>query len=57
MLAWEAGLLDTRFHDLRHTVATLMLSGYVHPKIVQEILGHAQITTTLDTYSHVLPGM
>jgi integrase len=42
---------------LRHTAATLMLSGGVHPKIVQDILGHAQITMTLDTYSHVLPGM
>ena len=53
----RAGLPQIRFHDLRHTAATLMLSGGVHPKIVQEILGHAQITMTLDTYSHVLPGM
>jgi integrase len=53
----RARLPEIRFHDLRHTAATLMLSGGVHPKIVQEILGHAQISMTLDTYSHVLPGM
>ena len=49
--------LDTRFHDLRHTCATLLLSKGVHPKIVQEMLGHSSITITLDTYSHVLPNM
>jgi integrase len=48
---------EVRFHDLRHTFATLMLSNGEHPKIVQEILGHAQISITLDTYSHVLPSM
>jgi integrase len=47
----------TRFHDLRHTCATLLLVKSVHPKIVQELLGHATISITLDTYSHVLPGM
>jgi integrase len=47
----------TRFHDLRHTCATLLLSQGVHPKFVQELLGHATISITLDTYSHVLPGM
>ena len=52
-----AGLPCIRFHDLRHTAATLMLSGGVHPKIVQEMLGHANIGITLDTYSHLLPGM
>ena len=46
-----------RFHDLRHTCATLLLSKGVHPKIVQELLGHATINITLDTYSHVLPGI
>ena len=45
------------FHSLRHTCATLLLSKNVHPKIVQEMLGHATITQTMDTYSHVLPGM
>jgi integrase len=45
------------FHSLRHTCATLLLSKNVHPKIVQEMLGRATITQTMDTYSHVLPGM
>jgi integrase len=54
----QAGLPEkTRFHDLRHTCATLLLSEGVHPKFVQELLGHATIVITLDTYSHVLPGM
>jgi integrase len=53
----RAGMPKIRFHDLRHTFATLMFSNGEHPKIVQEILGHAQITLTLDTYSHVLPSM
>jgi integrase len=46
-----------RFHDLRHTAATLMLQQGIHPKVVQERLGHSQISLTLDTYSHVLPSM
>jgi integrase len=46
-----------RLYDLRHTHATLLLKAGVHPKIVSERLGHASITLTLDTYSHVLPGM
>jgi integrase len=46
-----------RLHDLRHTCATLLLGKGVHPKIVQELLGHATIAITLDTYSHVLPNM
>ena len=45
------------FHDLRHTMATLMLSLNEHPKIVQEKLGHSRVGTTLDTYSHVAPTM
>jgi integrase len=53
----RAGLPDIRFHDLRHTCATLLLGKGVHPKLVQELLGHATIAITLDTYSHVLPGM
>lgn len=48
---------DTRFHDLRHTCATLLLSRNVNPKIVSERLGHSSIAITLDTYSHVLPTM
>jgi integrase len=53
----RAGLPEIRFHDLRHTSATLLLAQGVHPKVVQERLGHAQISVTLDTYSHVLPSM
>jgi integrase len=53
----KAGLPEIRFHDLRHTAATLLLSEGVHPKVVQEMLGHSQINLTLDTYSHVLPSM
>lgn len=56
-LTRKAGLPEMRFHDLRHTCATLLLSKNVHPKIVQEMLGHATVAITLDTYSHVLPGM
>ena len=48
---------NTRFHDLRHTCATLLLSRNVNPKIVSEMLGHSSIAITLDTYSHVLPDM
>jgi integrase len=48
---------EIRFHDLRHTAATLMLSAGVHPKVVQERLGHATIAMTLDVYSHVVPSM
>jgi integrase len=46
-----------RLHDLRHTHATLALQAGVHPKVVSERLGHASIGITLDTYSHVMPGM
>ncbi len=53
----RAGLPEIRFHDLRHTAATLLLSKNVNPKIVSEMLGHSTIAITLDTYSHVLPNM
>lgn len=53
----EAGLPVIRFHDLRHTAATLLLSRGVHPKVVSEMLGHTTITLTLDTYSHLVPTM
>jgi integrase len=56
-LLHKAGLPRLRFHDLRHTCATLLLSKNIHPKYVQELLGHATVSITLDTYSHVLPGM
>ena len=60
--AWEKlvrrlGLGNIRLHDARHTHASLMLKQGVHPKIVQERLGHSSITITLDTYSHVVPGL
>ncbi|MEI4802038.1 site-specific integrase [Bacillus sp. FJAT-51639] len=48
---------DIRFHNLRHTHATLMLKQGIHPKIVSERLGHKRIGITLDTYSHVVPGL
>jgi integrase len=57
-LVARAGLPPTvRFHDLRYTLATLMLKSGEHPKVVQEMMGHATINISLDTYSHVLPDM
>jgi integrase len=56
-IAKRAGIVGVRLHDMRHTHASLMLRQGVHPKIVQERLGHATISTTLDTYSHVTPGL
>ncbi len=51
----KAGTKRVRFHDLRHTAATLLLQQNIHPKIVQELLGHSTVGQTLDTYSHVTP--
>lgn len=53
----EAGLPRMRFHDLRHSAATISLVAGVHLKVVQERLGHSRISTTMDIYSHVLPSM
>ncbi len=53
----EVGLPRIPFHNLRHTCASLLLSQSVHPKLVQELLGHADISTTLNTYSHVIPSL
>ncbi len=53
----KAGLPQITFHDLRHTTASLLFSKNVHPKFVQELLGHASVAFTLDAYSHMLPGM
>jgi integrase len=53
----RASLPEIRFHDLRHTCVTLLQGRGVHPKLVQELLGHATIAMTLDTYSHYLPSM
>lgn len=52
-----AGIQEHRFHDLRHGHATYLLINNVHPKIVQERLGHSNVGITLDTYSHLIPGM
>jgi len=56
-LLQRAGLPHLRFHDLRHTAATLLLGQGVHPKVVAEMLGHSRIAVTLDLYSHVTPPM
>jgi integrase len=51
----DAGLPHIRVHDLRHTTASALLEAGVHPKVVQELLGHSTVAVTLDTYSHVAP--
>ena len=56
-LSRRLGLGPLRLHDLRHTHASLMLRQGVHPKVVSERLGHATVSITLDTYSHVTPGL
>jgi integrase len=56
-LAKRAGLTGVRLHDCRHTHASLLLKQGIHPKVVQERLGHTTISTTLDIYSHVAPGL
>jgi integrase len=53
----QLGLPKIRLHDLRHGWATMALASGVHPKVVQERLGHASISITLDTYSHVTDGL
>ena len=60
--AWDRFIAATdlpriRFHDLRHSHATAMLAAGVHPKVASEQLGHSRVALTLDTYSHVIPGM
>lgn len=52
-----AGLPRQRFHDLRHAAASLLLAQGVNPRVVMEILGHSQISLTLNTYSHVIPSL
>jgi integrase len=51
------GVPCIRFHDLRHTAATLMLAQGAHPRVVSERLGHASISITLDLYSHGMPSL
>jgi integrase len=46
-----------RFHDLRHTAATLLQASRVNPKVVSELLGHATVAITLDSFDHALPDM
>ena len=53
----RAGLPHIRWHDLRHTYATLLLSRGTHPTYVQKSLGHASVPLTLDCYSHWIPSM
>jgi integrase len=56
-LLLEADLPHVRVHDLRHTTASTLLEAGVHPKLVQDLLGHSTIAVTLDTYSHVTPAL
>ncbi|WP_420799261.1 tyrosine-type recombinase/integrase [Ktedonospora formicarum] len=53
----KAGLPKMHFYDLRHSAATILLAKGVHPKIVQELLGHASIAITMNIYSHVMPSL
>ena len=55
--AKKAGLKDVRFHDLRHTFASLMLLRGAKPKVISEALGHASVGFTMDVYSHIIEGM
>jgi integrase len=56
-IAKRAGLKGVRFHDLRHTFASLMLLRGAPPKVISEALGHSSVAFTMDVYSHILPGM
>jgi len=53
----KAGLEGVRFHDLRHTFASLMLLRGAKPKVISEALGHSSVAFTMDTYSHIIEGM
>jgi len=56
-IARQAGLGSVRFHDLRHTFASLMLLRGAKPEVISEALGHASVAFTMDTYSHIISGM
>ena len=51
----RAGLREQRFHDLRHACASLLIVKGTHPRVIMETLGHSRISTTMDTYGHVIP--
>jgi integrase len=55
--AKQAALPPIRLHDLRHSVASILLAAGTHPKVVSELLGHSSIGLTLDTYSHLIPSL
>jgi len=57
ILAKRAGLESVRFHDLRHTFASLMLLHGAKPKVISEALGHSSVAFTMDVYSHIISGM
>jgi integrase len=57
MIVDKAGLSGVRFHDLRHTFASLMLLRGISPKVISEALGHASVSFTMDVYSHIIKGM
>ena len=54
-LTRQAGVRRIRFHDLRHTCASLLLAQGVPPQVVMDVLGHSQLSITMDLYSHVMP--
>jgi integrase len=56
-LVKQAGLDGVRFHDRRHTFASLMLMRGAKPKVISEALGHSSVAFTMDTYSHIMEGM
>jgi len=56
-IAKQAGLPGVRFHDLRHTFASLMLLRGAKPKVISEALGYSSVAFTMDTYSHIIEGM
>ena len=56
-IASQAGLGSVRFHDLRHTFASLILLRGAKPKVISEALGHASVAFTMDTCSHIISGM
>ncbi|UCE97242.1 MAG: tyrosine-type recombinase/integrase, partial [Dehalococcoidia bacterium] len=56
-LVRKAGVMPIKLHDARHTHASIMLKQGIHPKVVQERFGHSSVQITLDTYSHVTPGI